>query len=129
MVKQRGFVAVIFLLIAWAPIHYALSRRYHIDHWRFAGFAMYARPPYQVSLRFSLLPAQIQSALGKDSARIDQWIQHRRLWGELAAPDEIAHLILERVDVPALTITVVTDGMEPGDDVFTTNTREYRYSR
>ena len=42
--KKKLFAAVLGLLALWPPLHFVLSRRYHFDHWRFSGFAMYARP-------------------------------------------------------------------------------------
>jgi len=122
--KQRIFVAVLALLVVWPLVHFGLSRRYHINHWRFTGFAMYTRPPYVVRLQFSgrlpdgpLSPARLRDALGADASRVDGFVSERKLWGTLATPQSLGRLIQARLpDLRDLVITVVTIGLEGGDD-------------
>ena len=119
--KRRLALVVLALLLLWPPIHYALSRAYHLDHWRFSGFAMYTRPTDQPLLEFAdtlahrpLDPARLRSALGHDVTRIDAFVARRKLWGELARPDALARLILSRLpELAELTITIDTVGLRP----------------
>jgi hypothetical protein len=135
--KRRVFVVLLGVLTVWPLVHYALSRRYHIDHWRFAGFAMYSRPAYQPSLQFAgvvdgqpLTQAALKAALGADAAEVDRFIARRRLWGDLLPPDALGRLVLDKVPgLGEVTITVVTAGMEPGEVSFSRFSRRYRCVR
>jgi hypothetical protein len=133
--KQRLFFGVLVALIVWGFVHYGLVRRYGINHWRFAGFAMYTRPTPVPYLQFSgtlpdgpLTPARLRAALGEESTRVDDFIEARKLWGQLHPPDELARLIFRRLpELHELTITIFTVGLEPGDDYlsYTVDRREF----
>lgn len=135
--KRRLALVVLALLLLWPPVHYALSRAYHLDHWRFSGFAMYTRPTDQPLLEFAdtladrpLDPARLRSALGHDVTRIDAFVARRKLWGELARPDALARLILSRLpELAELTITIDTVGLAPGDDFLSYRASRYRCAR
>ena len=134
--KKRLFLAMLTLLVLWPLVHYALSRLYRINHWRFAGFAMYARPAYVPYLTFTgtlpdgpLTPQRLRAALGKDgSARIDSFVARRRLWGDLARPDSVGRLVLARLpELRALEVIIITVGLEPGDSYLSYEPQHYRY--
>jgi hypothetical protein len=135
--KQRIFLAVLAFLFLWAPTHYFLARRYHINHLRFAGFAMYARPVYVPYLQFSgrlragpLTPSALYQALGDESTKLADFRRDRQLWGEFQRPDEIGRLIFERMpELRELTITITSVGLEPGDDYLSTSVDRYRCAR
>ena len=132
--KERIFLGVLALLFLWPLAHYALARRYHIDHWRFSGFAMYARPSYTPKLEFAglvgeqpLTPELLRTALGDQDARVDHFLARRRLWGDLEPPDALARLIFDRLpELSELTITIDTVGLEPGADYLSSSSRRYR---
>jgi hypothetical protein len=132
--KRRIFLGVLVLLVIWPLIHYGLARRYHINHWRFAGFAMYCRPAAVPKLGFAgmlggrpLTPADLKAALGDDVDRVDAFIARRKLWGELERPDELGRLILERMPtLRDLRIVINTIALEPGDDYLSHRAERYR---
>jgi hypothetical protein len=136
-VKQRIFFGALLCLVIWPLVHHGLSRRFHIDAWRFAGFAMYSRPANQVSLQFAgtvgdqpLSQSALRAALGDQASRVDQYQARRRLWGDLLPPDPVAALVFERLpELGSLTITVITTSMESGADRFTQLTRRYTCTR
>jgi hypothetical protein len=135
--KRRIALVVLALLFLWPPVHYALSRTYHLDHWRFSGFAMYTRPSDQPLIEFAdtlanrpLDPARLRAALGQDVSRIDVFLARRKLWGDLARPDALARLILSRLpELAELTITIDTVGLAPGDDFLSYRASRYRCAR
>lgn len=121
-VKQRIFFGALIVLTIWPLAHYALVRAYGINHWRFAGFAMYTRPGSIPKLGFSgrlhdgspLTPARLKAALGKDAARIDEFVQRRKLWGDLASPESVGKLLFERLpELDKLTIVINTVTLGP----------------
>jgi hypothetical protein len=136
-VKRRIFLGVLVVLLIWPLIHYGLSRHYHINHWRFSGFAMYTRPAYLPKIGFAgqlgnrpLTPADLQAALGDDIDRIDAFVEARRLWGELETPEALGRLILARMPaLHELKIVINTIGMEPGDDYMSHSAERYRCVR
>lgn len=135
--KQRICFGVLIALLLWPMAHFALARRYHINHWRFAGFAMYTRPAYVPKLQFAgmigdqpLTPALLQQALGESTRRIDGFLAARRLWGELESPAPIGRLILARIpELAELTILVITIGLEPGDDHLSYSVERWQCTR
>jgi hypothetical protein len=136
-VKRRVFLGLLLFFLVWPLVHYALSRAYRINHWRFAGFAMYTRPAYQPSLLFSgvqagqpLSQSDLRTALGADKARIDELVAARKMWGDLVTPDAIGRLILERMPaLSELTISIATVGLEPGDDHFSFTVDRFECAR
>ena len=136
-VKQRVFLGALVLLLIWPLVHFALARRYHINHWRFAGFGMYTRPADLPRLSFAgrvgdrpLTPDLLRAALGDDSGQIDAFIARRKLWGELAGPEPVGRLILRRLpELGELTILVITIGLAPGDDYLSYSVDHYRCRR
>jgi hypothetical protein len=136
-VKERIFVAVLAVLVVWPLAHYALVRSQHIDQWRFCGFAMYCRPAYIPKLQFGgtigdqpLSQDRLRAALGSESARVDRFIARRKLWGDLARPDDLASLILERIpELQSVTITLLSTGLEPGADYLSTSSSRYLCTR
>lgn len=135
--KRRVFFGALVLLVVWPLVHYVLSRRYHFNHWRFAGFAMYARPSYRPYLQFAgdlngrpLAPEDLQAALGADRKRVDEFLLARKLWGDLERPDAIGALILSRIpDLRVLKVVVIRVGLEPGDDYLSYAAFPYLCSR
>jgi hypothetical protein len=135
--KRRLFLGVLVLLVIWPLVHHLLARRYHINHWRFAGFAMYSRPADAPRLSFSgrlgdgpLTPDALRAALGEDTRRIDDYLTERRLWGDLARPDALARLLFRRMpELSEVTITVVTVRLAPGDDYLSYSTARYPFTR
>ena len=136
-IKRRIALGVLVLLVLWPLAHYALARHYHINHWRFAGFAMYTRPSDTPKLSFAgrlgdrpLTPADLRAALGEDTQRIDAFIEERRLWGTLASPEPLGRLILYRIpELSDLIILIITVGLEPGDDYLSYRVEHYRCQR
>lgn len=135
--KRKISLCVLALLCAWPLVHYALSRSCHIDHWRFSGFAMYTRPTDRPVLEVvgevngqPLSQPALAAALGKDASRIDEYLDHRRLWGELAPPDGLARLILARIpQLAEVTLYIDTITLRPGDDSLSTFTDRYLCAR
>lgn len=136
-VKRRLILGVLALLVVWPLVHYGLSRRYHINHWRFAGFAMYTRPADQPRLAFSgrvgdrpLTPDALRAALGDEVDQVDAFVARRRLWGELAKPEDLGALILERMpDLRDLVVVINTLALEPGADYLSHRAERYRCVR
>jgi len=136
--KKRLFVVALAILTLWPLVHYALARRYHLDHWRFSGFAMYARPPYAPQVQFAgavidgraLSQDELRRSLGPEAHRVDDFIAARKLWGELESPEAVGRVILERLPrLPELSITVITVGLEPDADYLSFRARTYHCTR
>lgn len=136
-VKRRIALALLAALSIWPLVHYGLARCYHIDHWRFSGFAMYTRPTDQPTLKFlgqlgdrPLTPDALRAALGPDARRVDAYVTRRKLWGELAEPSALGRLILDRMpQLSELTIVIDTATLAPGDDRLSTYTDRYLCAR
>jgi hypothetical protein len=135
--KKRIFLGVLCAFLFWPFIHYAVVRRWHLDPWRFGGFAMYTRPPSTVTVRFSgrigdrpLTPDVLRAALGAESSRVDELLRRRKLWGDLATPEDVARLALSRLPgLTQLVITLVTIDLEPGNDHLSYSVSRYGCAR
>jgi hypothetical protein len=76
-----------------------------------------------------LTPAMLHAVLDSGDAQvIDRFLARRKLWGQLERPDAVAAMLQRRIPyLTDLTITVVTVGLAPGEDTFSSSVRRYEY--
>jgi hypothetical protein len=98
--KQRLVAAALALLAVWPLAHAALVARYHIDPWRFFGWAMYSTPklPVRISIyerrgdeRVRVAVDDLDPVLRKARQRL---VNRRLRWGSLAPVDGFGRQLL-----------------------------------
>jgi hypothetical protein len=89
------------IIIVWAtaiPAQYFVTDRFAMNHWKFAGFAMYTKP--SPSIFFNVHATDRELPLPELAQRIGQselvrFQRLRELWGEFYAPDRLGARIFE----------------------------------
>jgi hypothetical protein len=109
--RTRAAVVMLALLAAWPYAHRVLVERYHLDPWRYFGFAMYCYPKNDVAVGFfvpvegsmRMLP---RVAVPEDVERgLRRFRNERRARGSLE-PDAIARGLQEFLGVEELLVQV-----------------------
>jgi len=135
--KQRAVALLVAALALWPLVHFALTRAYGIDPWKYFGWAMYATPPpsrseVAVVVRsgsgdLTLSRAQLS---GKSRLELERFQDRRARWGSLATPRLLAtRLFDEHLDVRSITVVVTTPRLSPRDGYVYANAQQYEYLR
>ncbi|MGD9762297.1 MAG: hypothetical protein AB7V27_01090 [Candidatus Binatia bacterium] len=134
--KQRLVFCVLSLLAAWPLAHMALVARYHIDPWRFFGWAMYCTPKFPVQMtvyevvdgrRARIALRDFEPALRRSARRL---MSQRLLWGRLAPVDRFGHTALAtRPAADAIEVGVSHWYLDPSTARIAARRDTYRYTR
>ena len=95
--KIRIVAAMLTAFTVWPLVHYQLVRRYGLDPWKFAGWAMYTSPTYMpkveifelrdgVRVKIPLIGARLAAA----AATHERFRTEALRWGSLASTDALA---------------------------------------
>ena len=109
--RARAVVVLLFLVAAWPYAHRVLVERYHLDPWRYFGFAMYCYPKSDVSVGFFVpdqggLRVVPRAAVPEDVEReLRRYRNERRTDGSLE-PERIARGLKASLGAQTLLVQV-----------------------
>lgn len=134
--KQRLVVALLGLLAVWPLVHAGLVARYHIDPWRFFGWAMYCTPklPVRVSIyerrgdaRVPIAARDLDPTLRQARRRL---LNRRRRWGILAPVDGFGRqLLAARPAAEAIEIELDHWYLDPASARIAARSETFTYRR
>ena len=109
--RRIVLIALLVVFALWPLVQHALVQSYGLNPWKFFGFAMYTQPRIIPIVDVYVLDkgGRHRPLLRPDELRAVEAFQLRReVWGELAAPDELARVLRGRVGGAADIEIVVT---------------------
>lgn len=125
--RRRLLVAFLALFAAWPPLHFLLVQRYEINPWKFAGWAMYARPPARVSVSLAGEgPSGPVAVRPVPRGELEEFRLARVHFGRMARPDRLALALFRRdprlrrlaVRVTALHLVAGADRLRSSRQLF-----------
>jgi len=99
--KKRIVLAILIVLLLWAPVHRWLVHTYDIDPWHLFGWAMYCRPDLGLEIRMVPLrgehpePQQFSTSIRRK--QLDYGLR-RMAYGSLVSPEDLARFVLSELD-------------------------------
>lgn len=133
---KKLFVGAILLAVTvWPAAHRLLVARYDMSPWKFFGWAMYCRPPSQISVVIdrpgmnSGDPPSTFTAPVDWDVRISRFLRWRKHAGSIVRPDRLARIVFaQNPDVSEVTIGVTHTRLTWGGMVESWQ-YEYAYDR
>lgn len=97
--KRKLIINFLLILTIWPFIHFFLAYKFHINHWKFFGIAMYLTPTPYVEVEFSDIKGKTFLDTNKIFSKTNpkeyyKFLQHRTNWGYFYTPDKLANDIL-----------------------------------
>ncbi len=134
--KQRLVAVTLALLALWPLVHIAVVARYHVDPWRYFGWAMYSQPklPVRISVyerqgdeRLRIAARELDPALRKARRRL---VNRRLRWGTLAPVDGFGRQVLAaRPEAEVIEIDVHHWYLDPATAHIATRSESFVYRR
>lgn len=122
-------------VLVWPPVQHVLCRRLELDPWSFFGFAMYAVPNLEVTVRAGALDAPDGepdwNAIPVSSyALLRAYGEERARWGRLLPPDRLARELLARhADLEGVVVRILRWQISPESSRLEPLQRDFRYLR
>jgi hypothetical protein len=133
--RIRLATALVVAVLLWPPVQHVLSRSLQLDPWSFFGFAMYAVPNFEVSVRAAALDGPGSepdwNAVSVSSYSLLRSFGERRArWGLLLRPDVLAEQLLERQpELPGVLVRVRRWRISPETSRLEAVDTDYAYPR
>ena len=133
--KKRTLLGVLAALAIWPLVQHQLVRRYRVEPWKFAGWAMYARPANKGVMHITgvdrlgiPVPRSRLSRRVRDASH--EYERRRSYYGRLVSAEPLARLVFdEHPRVVHVTIAVDDFELSPVTDRFERVSDVYEYDR